>query len=126
MDISMITNAITTIVPWLLALLPLMLSLLGYGLMIVGGFFILTSALGLLRMPDFLSRLHPAGVGDSVGAPLLLLGLALQYGWTIAALKLILLALFFLITSPTACHALAKAAIAGTADAPVPSTSEGE
>lgn len=83
----------------------------GYGCMIIGCFFILTSAVGVLRMPDFYSRLHPAGVGDSMGAPLLLLGVALQSGFTLLTLKIIVLALFFLITSPTSCHALAKAAI---------------
>jgi multicomponent Na+:H+ antiporter subunit G len=79
-------------------------------LMLLGAFFVLTGALGILRMPDFFSRLHPAGVTDSVGVILVLGGLMVQAGLSMVSGKLLLLMLFLLLTSPTACHALAKAA----------------
>lgn len=90
---------------------------LGNILILVGAFFVLTGALGMLRMPDFFSRLHPAGVTDSLGIPCVLIGLMLHTGLTLVSGKLLLLMLFLLLTSPTACHALAKAAfLSGMAD----------
>lgn len=79
-------------------------------LILLGAFFALTGTFGILRMPDFFSRLHPAGVTDSLGVPLVLAGLMLHAGFTLVSGKLLLIMLFLLLTSPTACHALAKAA----------------
>lgn len=79
-------------------------------LILTGAFFVLTGALGLVRFPDFFTRLHPAGVIDSLGLPFILLGLALHAGFTLVAGKILLLLIFILLVSPTACHALAKAA----------------
>lgn len=86
-------------------------------LILLGAFFALTGTFGILRMPDFFSRLHPAGVTDSLGVPLVLAGLMLHAGFTLASGKLLLIMLFLLLTSPTACHALAKAAfLSGMSD----------
>lgn len=93
------------------------LTWLGNALILSGAFFVLTGALGMLRMPDFFSRLHPAGVTDSLAVPCILLGLMCHAGLTLVSGKLLLLMLFLLLTSPTACHALAKAAfLSGMAD----------
>lgn len=90
---------------------------LGNILVVAGAFFALTGALGILRMPDFFSRLHPAGVTDSLGTPCIIIGLMLHAGLELVSGKLLLLMLFLLLTSPTACHALAKAAfLSGMAD----------
>lgn len=75
-----------------------------------GGFFCVTGALGLVRMPDFYTRMHAASVTDTLGAGLILLGLALQAGITLVAVKLLMIGLLIFFTSPTATHALAKAA----------------
>ncbi|MCH2546260.1 MAG: monovalent cation/H(+) antiporter subunit G [Alphaproteobacteria bacterium] len=89
----------------------------GNGLILLGAFFVLTGALGILRMPDFFSRLHPAGVTDSLGVTFIIFGLILHTGFTLTSAKLLLLMLFILLTSPTACHALAKSAfLSGMAD----------
>jgi multicomponent Na+:H+ antiporter subunit G len=77
-----------------------------------GGFFSIVGGLGLLRMPDFFTRMHAASVTESLGVGLLLLGLMLQAGLTLVAVKLAFLALLIFFASPTATHALAKAAIA--------------
>lgn len=75
-----------------------------------GGFFCVVGAVGLLRMPDFYTRAHAASVIETLGAGLVILGLMLQAGWTLASAKLVILWLLVLIASPTATHALAKAA----------------
>ena len=77
-----------------------------------GGFFCVTGALGLVRMPDFYTRMHAASVIETLGAGLLLLGLLLQAGLTLIAVKLLMIGLLIFFTSPTATHALAKAAYA--------------
>lgn len=87
-------------------------TLLGGFLMLGGAFFVLSGAVGILRFPDFFSRLHPAGVKDALGAPMLLTGLMLISGWNLTTLKLVMLIAFMMITSPTATHALAQAALA--------------
>ena len=84
---------------------------LGNGFILLGTFFVLTGAVGILRMPDFFTRLHPAGVADSLGIPCILIGLILHSGFTFIAGKLLLLLFFLLLTCPTACHALGKAAM---------------
>ncbi len=82
-------------------------------LMAAGGIFILIGGIGLLRLPNFYTRLHAAGVTDSLGTILLLGGLMLYSSWGLTTLKLMLILLFILLTSPTASHALAKAALHG-------------
>lgn len=79
-------------------------------LITAGVFFMFTGSLGILRMPDFFTRLHPAGLTDALGMPLVLIGLMVASGWTLTTLKLLLLLIFMLFASPTACHALARAA----------------
>ena len=76
-----------------------------------GSFFLLVGDIGLLRMPNFFTRLHAAGITDTGGAGLMLAGLMLQSGWSLVTLKLLLVLFFILFTSPTACHALARTAL---------------
>ncbi len=80
----------------------------------LGCFFSLTGAVGIIRMPDFFTRVHPAGKNDTMGVSLIVLGLLAEtmkynYGYWVAA-KLVLIVLFVLITSPVATHAITKAA----------------
>lgn len=79
--------------------------------LVVGGIFCIVGAVGLLRMPDFYTRMHAASVIETLGAGLILLGLLLQAGWTLVAVKLLMLGLLIFFASPTATHALAKAAM---------------
>ena len=62
-------------------------------------------------MPDLFTRLHPAGVADTVGAGFILLGFMLQGGLSLVTLKLVLILVFLFFTTPTASHALARAAL---------------
>ncbi len=75
-----------------------------------GSLFCLVGAIGLLRMPDFYTRVHAASITDTLGAGLILLGLILQAGPTLVAAKLGAIGLLLLFTSPTATHALTRAA----------------
>ncbi|MFM9967534.1 MAG: monovalent cation/H(+) antiporter subunit G [Burkholderiales bacterium] len=80
--------------------------------LMAGGFFCVVGTIGLNRMPDFYTRMHAASVTDTLGAGLVLLGLVLQAGWTLVMVKLVFIGLLIFFTSPTATHALAKAALA--------------
>jgi len=75
-----------------------------------GLFFVLGGTLGVLRLPDFFTRLHAAGMTDTLGAELILTGLIIQAGFSQMSLKLLLVGFFLFITSPTATHAVANAA----------------
>ena len=75
-----------------------------------GSFFILVSSLAVLRLPDYFSRVHGAGITDTLGAGLILLGLACQAGLSLVSVKLFLTLLFMMLTGPVTVHALAKTA----------------
>lgn len=75
-----------------------------------GCFFALTGSVGTLRMPDFYTRLHPAGKTDTLAQALIILGLVLQCDDPILIGKLLLLSGLLFVTAPTATHAVAKAA----------------
>lgn len=79
--------------------------------LVLGGIFCIVGAIGLLRMPDFYTRMHAASVIETLGAGLILLGLILQAGLTLVSVKLLMLGLLILFVSPTATHALARAAM---------------
>ncbi|HSB03970.1 MAG TPA: monovalent cation/H(+) antiporter subunit G [Thermodesulfobacteriota bacterium] len=84
--------------------------LLAILLISAGTFFFFTSTVGLLRFPDFYSRMHATGKGDTLGILLSLVGLAFLSGWSLTSLKILFIAVFVFITSPTATHALLRAA----------------
>lgn len=94
-------------------MMPSLLDGLSWLLLLSGCACLLISAIGLIRMPDLFTRMHAAGIGDTLGAILVLAGLMLQAGLSITLIKLVLTLFFLLFTSPTACHALARAALAG-------------
>ncbi len=81
--------------------------------LLVGSVFTLIGSIGIVRMPDVFTRLHAAGITDTLGAAGVLLGLALQAGFSLLLVKLLLMLVFLLLLNPTACHALARAALHG-------------
>ena len=83
---------------------------LSWVLISFGAIFSLIGGLGLIRLPDFYSRTHAGGLTDTLGASLLLFGLALQAPNWIVVVKLLLIVLLLYVTSPTTTHALVKAA----------------
>ena len=80
--------------------------------LLAGGCFCIVGTIGLNRMPDLFTRMHAAGITDTVGAGLVLLGLMLQAGWSLVMVKLAFIGVLIFFTSPAATHALAKAALA--------------
>ncbi len=79
--------------------------------LLVGGAFCIVGALGLVRLPDLYTRLHAGGLIDIPGAGFIVLGLSLQAGWSLITAKLLVLMLLIILTSPTATHAVARAAM---------------
>ena len=77
---------------------------------LLGSVFCIIGGIGILRLPDLYSRLHGAGITDTLGAGLVLVGLMLLGGWSLVTAKLLTVLVFLLITSPTVAHTLAKAA----------------
>lgn len=81
------------------------------GILIAAGtVFLLSGVLGVLRFPDFYSRLHAAGKGDTLGQALVFVGLILVAGVSLLSVKLAFIILFVFIFNPTATHALARGA----------------
>jgi multicomponent Na+:H+ antiporter subunit G len=80
-------------------------------LLILGLLFILLGAVGILRLPDFYSRLHAMGKCDTLGVALILLALALYAEVSLTTLKLLLVSTIIGLANPTATHALGRAAL---------------
>ena len=84
-------------------------------LLVLGLLFFTVGTIGILRLPDFYSRLHPAGKLDTMGVLLAMGGLALynlhalSLGTVITSLKIALIVVFVFVTSPTATHAILDA-----------------
>lgn len=91
--------------------MAVMLDILSWIIILVGAGFSIVGAIGLLRFPDFYTRLHAAGITDTLGVWLILLGTLLQVESWLVAIKLMLIVVFLFFTSPTATHALARAAL---------------
>lgn len=91
--------------------MSLLVDLLSGLCLLLGAGFCLVGAIGLLRMPDFYTRMHAASVTETLGAGFILLGLLLQAGFTLVAAKLLMVGLLIFFASPTASHALARAAL---------------
>ncbi len=86
-------------------------------LLILSLFFFFTATIGFLRFPDFYSRMHATGKGDTLGILLALLALSIFHlshhpSWEgiVVTVKLILIAVFWFLGGPTATHALLRSA----------------
>jgi len=89
----------------------LILDAVSWACIVAGSFFTVVGTFGLVRMPDVFTRMHAASVVDTLGVGFLILGMAIQAGFSLVALKLgFLLALFFF-TGPVVTHALAQACL---------------
>lgn len=91
----------------------LILNLFRDTLLITGSVMILIGALGVIRLPDFFTRIHATGITDTAGVGLITIALLIESEFGPVPLKLLFIGLFILITSPTSSHALAKAALHG-------------
>jgi multicomponent Na+:H+ antiporter subunit G len=92
--------------------MEVIINALSWVFILLGSFFLVVGALGLIRMPDVYTRMHAASIIDTTGAGFLILGFILQAGFTLVTLKLLFILLIFFFTSPVVTHALAQAALA--------------
>lgn len=81
--------------------------------LVAGLFFLCVGAVGVLRLPDFYTRLHAMGKCDTLGLVLSLIGLMLYAGPTLVTLKILLVWVFVILANPTATHALSRSAYRG-------------
>lgn len=91
--------------------MSILVEILSWFCFLAGSFLCLSGSVGLLRFPDFFSRVHASSVTETLAAPLLLAGVMLQTGWSLDTLKLIMVGGFVLATNPTSTHAMVKAAL---------------
>nr|CRH06377.1 Putative multisubunit Na+/H+ antiporter, MnhG subunit [Candidatus Magnetococcus massalia] len=91
--------------------MTLLLEIASWVLVLSGSLFLLIGGYGIIRLPDFYTRLHAAGIIDSLGMILILVGLMIPAGLSLISVKLALVIALLLFTGSTACHALARAAV---------------
>jgi multicomponent Na+:H+ antiporter subunit G len=91
--------------------MTLAVDIASWALILLGSFFTIVGALGLLRMPEVFTRMHAASVIDTLGIGFLILGLSLQAGVSLVTLKLLFILALFLVTGPVVTHALAQACL---------------
>ena len=90
--------------------MAILLDIVSWVLLVAGSIFCMIGGLGLIRLPDVYARMHGAGITDTLGTGLILAGLMVQGGFSQVTVKLILILIFLLFTSPTSTYALANAA----------------
>ena len=91
-------------------ILQLAADIVSWIFILAGSASIVIAALGLVRLPDFYTRLHAGGVTDTLGAELLIIGMAIHAGFTLITVKLVIIGMFLFFTGPTSTHATANAA----------------
>lgn len=91
--------------------MAMILDIISWAFFLSGGAFLILGAIGMLRLPDVFARMHPTGLIDTMGSGLIILGMAFQVEWSIVTVKLMLIVVFIFFSTPTATHALARAAL---------------
>lgn len=91
--------------------MELLLDIASWALLSIGGAFVLIGGIGVLRMPNLFTRIHASSLTDTMGSVMIIGGVMLQAGLSLASIKLAAILLFLLLTSPTASNALASAAL---------------
>ena len=103
-----------------MATLDVFVHIVSSALLVAGSAFVLVAGIGVLRLPDLFARMHAAGITDSAGTIMVLLGLTLEAllgllhedtASGLYAFKLTTVFIFLVLTGPTATYALANAAI---------------
>ena len=80
-------------------------------LLILGFIFLVFSALGVMRLPDFYTRLHSSGIGETLGIVLIGLGLIIYEGFNILSAKILLIMVSIFLVNPVGTHLIGKAAM---------------
>ncbi|MEE8352537.1 MAG: monovalent cation/H(+) antiporter subunit G [Rhodospirillales bacterium] len=93
--------------------MDVVLEIISFAFMGLGAAMLIIGGVGLIRLNDVFTRMHAAGIIDTLGAGAVMAGLMIQAGLGIVSIKLLLILVFIMFTSPTATHALARAALNG-------------
>jgi len=88
------------------------LDVLTWVFLLGGSFLAVVGGVGVIRMPDLFTRLHAAGITDTMGAGLILTGLMFQGGLSLVTVKLLMVLGFLWFSSPVSTYALARATLA--------------
>lgn len=84
-------------------------------LLVIGLVSFFSTTIGILRFPDFYTRMHAAGKGDVFSSVVMLLGLVVYHfhhpslGGTLVSIKILMISIFIFLASPTATHAIISA-----------------
>ena len=92
--------------------MDLLFHIFAWFFIVLGSIFCIIGGIGLIRFPDFYTRMHAAGITDTLGAGCLIVGLGFEMGFSLITFKLIAILGFLWIASPAAANALASAAMA--------------
>ncbi len=87
-----------------------MIDVIAAGLLVAGTGFLVVSAVGLLRLPDFYSRMHAVAKAETLGLLLVVAGLLVRHRLGPGSVQLLLIAVFAFMTNPVATHALSRGA----------------
>ncbi|MGN0732699.1 MAG: monovalent cation/H(+) antiporter subunit G [Emergencia sp.] len=79
--------------------------------LIAGVVFLFISAVGVLRLPEFVSRLHSSGIGETLGMILLGTGIIIYTGLTLLSVKVLFIILAMFLVNPVGTHLIGKAAL---------------
>ncbi len=78
-------------------------------LLIAGAGFVMIAAIGIVRLPDLLTRMHASTKAGTLGALLVMAGLGLYVGSAEVVSKVVATSLFLLLTAPIAAHMIGRA-----------------
>lgn len=106
--------------------MDVVLEIISFALMGLGAAMLIIGGVGLIRLNDVFTRMHAAGIIDTLGAGAVMAGLMIQAGLGIVSIKLVLILVFIMFTSPTATHALARAALNGGVQPQLDETDTGD
>lgn len=77
---------------------------------VCGFFFVSVAAIGVLRLPDFYTRMHASGKSETLGVMLTLIGFAIYNGFNLISVKILFVSVFILLWNPIGTHAISRAA----------------
>ncbi len=86
------------------------MKILSFIFLFAGLFFVLVATIGVIRMPDFYTRIHASGKSETLGVFLCMLGLALYNGLNLTSVKILFIAFFIFLFNPIGTHIITRAA----------------
>jgi multicomponent Na+:H+ antiporter subunit G len=86
------------------------MTILAIALTVIGLFFLVVGSIGMLRLPNVFVRAHALSLTDSLGAILVLAGLAVYQGFNMNFLKIMIVLVLVMLLNPVIAHATIRAA----------------